>query len=99
VRRIEGLGKPRGSKLIRLTADIEGGLIRSIRIRGDFFASPEEGFERVERDLAGTALADLASVFDALLVREGVEAFGITGADLAWVAASALAAAGGEAEP
>lgn len=80
---IEAVGKPPGSKLIRISADIEGGILRSIQIRGDFFASPEEAFEQVERGLAGTALENLAAAFDALLQREGIEAFGISGAAVA----------------
>jgi hypothetical protein len=88
--RVEGRGKPEGSKLIRFQAELGEGRIESIRIRGDFFASPEERFEAVERGLAGTAPADLAANFDALLRREGIEAFGITGAALAAVFAAAV---------
>jgi hypothetical protein len=87
---VETLGKPPGAKLIRLRAELEGDRIRTIRILGDFFASPEEGFDRLEERLAGTALADLASSFDALLREEDVEAFGISGAGVASVLASAL---------
>jgi hypothetical protein len=95
--RLEGMGKPEGGKLIRFSADVDGGLLQSIRIRGDFFAGPEEGFDRVEARLAGIPLADLAGAFDGLLAEEGVEVFGITGAALAslvsaaWEAATAAA--------
>jgi lipoate-protein ligase A len=87
---VETLGKPPGAKLIRLSAELEGGLIKTIRIRGDFFASPEEGFDRLEIRLAGTPIAGLAASFDSLLREEGIEAFGITGAGVASVLASAL---------
>jgi hypothetical protein len=96
---IETLGKPPGEKLIRLRAELEGDRVRTIRIRGDFFASPEEGFDRLEGRLAGTALVDLAASFDALLREEGVEAFGISGAGVASVLASALSEKGGGGEP
>jgi lipoate-protein ligase A len=79
---VEGVGKPEGCKLIRFSADIEGGVLKSIRIRGDFFASPEEGFDRVEERLAGIPLSETEDSFNALLCEEGVEAFGITGAGL-----------------
>jgi hypothetical protein len=79
---IEGVGKPEGCKLIRLSADIEGDTLKSIRIRGDFFAIPEDGFDRVEERLTGIPLSELESVFNALLNEEGVEVFGITGAGL-----------------
>jgi lipoic acid synthetase len=88
--RIETLGKPPGSKLIRLSAELEGDLIKTIRIRGDFFASPEESFDRLEMRLAGTSLAGLAASFDSLLREEGIEAFGITGAGVASVLATAV---------
>ncbi|MDR2211580.1 MAG: hypothetical protein LBO65_08990 [Spirochaetaceae bacterium] len=80
---IEGLGKPPGCKLIRVSADITDGIIRRISIRGDFFASPEEGFERAEGRLLGVSVADAGRSFDRLLREEGVEAAGIDGAGLA----------------
>ncbi|MFP3089144.1 hypothetical protein LQZ21_02315 [Treponema sp. TIM-1] len=88
--RLEGLGKPEGCKLIRFTAEVEQGHIRTISIRGDFFASPEERFDRVEQGLSGTAVADLSRTFDLLMCREGIEAFGINGAGLARVVYAAL---------
>jgi hypothetical protein len=90
---IEARGKPDGCKLLRLSAVLEDGetpVIQSIRIRGDFFASPEEGFDTVETLLAGTRLSDLAAVFDRLLAGEGVEVSGITGAGVAAVLRGAL---------
>jgi hypothetical protein len=92
---IEGMGKPSGCKLIRLSADLEGGVIRAIRIRGDFLASPEEGFDRAEQRLAGVAPADLGPAFDRYLAEEGVETLGIHGAGLAEVFFSAAGAARG----
>ena len=90
---IDARGKPEGCKLLRLSAVLDDGeapVIRSIRIRGDFFASPEEGFDTVETQLAGTRLRDLAAVFDRLLADEGVEVSGITGAGVAAVLRGAL---------
>ena len=82
---VNGIGKPPGCKLIRVTAEVDAGTIRSVSIRGDFFAFPEEGFERVEAALNGTAADDLARRFDELLGREGVEAYGIDGGAVAAV--------------
>jgi DNA-binding transcriptional regulator/RsmH inhibitor MraZ len=92
--RIEGMGKPPGCKLIRFSADLEGGIIRTIGIRGDFLASPEEGFDRAERRLRGVALEELETAFDRLLAEEGVETLGIDGAGLARVFRDALESAG-----
>lgn len=88
--RVEAAGKIAGCKLIRVSSEIEGGVIRSIKIRGDFFASPGEGFDRVEERLPGAALADLAGIFDRLLLEEGVEAEGINGRALREVIDSEL---------
>lgn len=87
---IHGVGKPAGCKLLRVDAEIEDGVVARIAIRGDFFATPEEGFERSEARLSGTSVADLASRFDALLAEEGVEPYGITGTGLAEVVKGAI---------
>jgi hypothetical protein len=80
--------------LIRLSAKIEEGIITSISIRGDFFASPEEGFDRVEGRLVGTKAVEAAASFDSFLKEEAVEAAGINGAALGELLASAMDAAG-----
>ncbi|WP_083820260.1 lipoate protein ligase C-terminal domain-containing protein [Leadbettera azotonutricia] len=90
--KVEALGKPPGCKLIRISAEVSGGLINSIEIRGDFFASPEESFEEVEKALSGTAVHDLAPAFDTLLTEKGIESFGVSGRGLAEVLSQALAA-------
>ncbi|MDR0525183.1 MAG: hypothetical protein LBG90_04855 [Spirochaetaceae bacterium] len=90
--RIEGIGKPEGCKLIRLQADITDRCLTSIRIRGDFFASPEEGFEQVESQLRNIPLEALAEAFDRRLAQAGVEVFGISGKGLTAVLFSALKA-------
>jgi hypothetical protein len=79
---VEALGKPAGCKLIRVRAEFGGGVIRAIRIRGDFFASPEEAFEQVERELAGAAPEEVAARFDRFIRSAGVEVSGISGAAL-----------------
>jgi hypothetical protein len=90
--RIEGTEKPPGCKLIRVSADIEDGVIRFISIRGDFFASPEEGFERAEARLCGVPAAEAGNAFDFFLKEEGVEAAGINGAGLGEALAAAIRA-------
>jgi hypothetical protein len=89
---VEGMGRPAGCKLIRLSAGVEDGVIRFISIRGDFFASPEEAFERAEARLWGIPAAEAGTAFDSFLKEEGVEAFGINGAGLEEVLAGALRA-------
>jgi hypothetical protein len=91
--KVEGLGKPEGCKLIRISAELEDDTLKSIRIRGDFFASPEEVFDQIEKALEGTRLRDLANVFDSLIREKGVETCGINGPGLAEVLASAAGGA------
>jgi lipoic acid synthetase len=90
LRHVTGMGKPEGCKLIRLTADLEGDLIRNISIRGDFFASPEEGFDRAEGRLRGVSRGGLAAAFDRFLAEENVETLGINGTAVARVLEEAL---------
>jgi hypothetical protein len=84
------MGKPGDCKLIRLSGETEGDRIKSISIRGDFFASPEEDFEKLEQGLTGAAVSSVASTFDALLTEYRIECFGLTGRGFAEVLASAL---------
>mgnify|MGYP005845908381 CR=1 FL=1 len=65
-------------KLLKLSADVEEGILKSVAIRGDFFAHPEEGFDRAEAGLAGIPARGFRSAFSAALAREGVELFGLT---------------------
>ena len=92
--RIEAAGKPEGCKLIRISAEtgkaVSGGgyggdRIVFIRIRGDFFASPEERFDAVEEALAGTPVSALAESFDFLVGQNNMELSGISGAAVAAV--------------
>jgi hypothetical protein len=86
--KIEGFGKPDGCKLIRVSAEIENDAVTSIQIRGDFFASPEEVFDQIEKALEGTKLRDISRVFDAFIREKGIDACGINGAGLAEVLAA-----------
>jgi hypothetical protein len=94
---IEALGKPPGCKLIRISAELltespepKAWRIKTISIRGDFFASPEEGFERAEGRLAGTPVFDAGENFDRFLKEEGVEARGIDGKALGGILTGAV---------
>jgi hypothetical protein len=84
------MGKPKGCKLIRLSGETRGDRIKSVRIRGDFFASPEEEFEKIEQGLKGAAVSAAASTFDALLAEYRIESFGINGKGFAEVLGSAI---------
>ena len=70
-----------GGKLLRLTVDIEDGVLVSVSLRGDFFAHPEEGFDRAEASLAGIPAARFEPTLREALSREGVELFGLSADD------------------
>jgi len=81
---LELIGKPEGCKLLRMTIDVEPPLslssrIRSVSIRGDFFAIPEEAFDEVEDERVGASLEELGKRFDRLVGQKGLECAGITG--------------------
>ena len=84
--RVEGSGKPLGSKLIRVSAEMETApgapFVRSILIRGDFFAFPEDGFEEVEASLRDLPLDGLGTAFEAGMSARRVSLVGISGADV-----------------
>ena len=87
-------GKPEGCKLLRIEAEIDGGtsapLIRSILIRGDFFAIPEESFESLESSLIDVPLRGFAGIFDARAKKLGLQMAGIHGEGVESVIRSGL---------
>ncbi|GHT97416.1 hypothetical protein FACS1894142_1900 [Spirochaetia bacterium] len=92
---VQGMGKPVGCKLIRLSADIDGDMVRSIQIRGDFFASPEEAFDAAESRLVDIPIAEFAHRFDCRMAEAGAELSGINGQGVASVLNTALEKAHG----
>ena len=70
-----------GGKLLKLTVEIQGGVLTEFSLRGDFFAHPEEGFDRVEASMEGVPAADFSTAFREALEREGVELYGISADD------------------
>ncbi|HEY9053534.1 MAG TPA: hypothetical protein VIO60_01815 [Rectinemataceae bacterium] len=82
--RVLAIGKPPGSKLLRIEAQVErhgaSWLVASFRVRGDFFAIPEEGYEAAEAALGKIELDRLGEAFDTAMARAGVSLTGISGA-------------------
>lgn len=65
-------------------------IIRSISIRGDFFAIPEESFDELQNELKGTMLGDLGETFAALATKKGLQCAGIDGEGLVTLVNEAL---------
>jgi hypothetical protein len=75
-----------GGKLLKLELDYDCGIISSLSIRGDFFAHPEDGFDRVEESLRDITLDDLEAAMTTALECEGVTLYGISSGDVAQAA-------------
>ncbi len=67
-------------KLLRITAEIDKGVIRTVILSGDFFVHPEEGIESIQRALAGVK-PDRAAIIKAIedvVAAHGIEMVGIS---------------------
>lgn len=99
-KRIETVGKPTGCKLLRISAalrhaaDAEAGesgfVVERIAIRGDFFAVPEDEFDKIESALAGTPVSRVAASFEVLASGAGIQLVGISGAGIQTLLEEAL---------
>jgi hypothetical protein len=99
-KRIEAVGKPAGCKLLRISATVRqsadfaaeesGFAVERISIRGDFFAVPEEEFEKIESALAGTPVSRVAPRFELLASGAGIQLVGISGAGIQTLLEEAL---------
>jgi lipoate---protein ligase len=71
-----------GGKLLRIDADIEQGIIRDIKITGDFFMHPEDTLGSVEEIIIGKSLD--GTVLKKALAKslEGVTMVGLTTDDI-----------------
>ncbi len=97
-RKVETVGKPAGCKLLRISASVKsdvagmepGFVVEKISIRGDFFAVPEEEFEKMEAALEGVLLSGLAVRFEELTAQAGIQRVGITGSGIQTLLEEAL---------
>ena len=73
-----------GGKLIRVEIEIDAGVVRRAAVKGDFFAHPEEAFERAESGLAGLHVEELPSSARQLFGEGLLAIFGATPDDIAF---------------
>jgi len=85
--------KPEGCKLLRVEVEVDGGFLRAVRVRGDFFAHPEELFEAAESALAGQELAGLRKAALKAFSWPGLRLYGATAEA---IAETIVLACGGE---
>ncbi|MGV4888115.1 lipoate--protein ligase family protein [Streptomyces viridosporus] len=78
---MHGEYKVPGGKLVVVDVDVEDGVLRRVRVAGDFFLEPDEALDAVNRALDGapadTDAAGLAARIDAALP-EGTVMYGLT---------------------
>jgi len=71
------IGKAKGGKLVRLALAWSGDTVESLNIRGDFFAHPEEGFDKLEAAFRGSPLGEVRRLYERALVAYGVTVYGL----------------------
>ncbi|WP_010917248.1 lipoate protein ligase C-terminal domain-containing protein [Thermoplasma volcanium] len=63
--------------LIRVSMDVENGVINNIKISGDFFMFPEESINELENMLKGSKIDNIKSIIDKFynegIITPGVE--------------------------
>lgn len=78
---MHGEYKVPGGKLVVVDCEVEQGLLRHVRVSGDFFLTPDEALDRLTHALEGlpsqTSVTDIAAAVDASL-EPGDELLGIT---------------------
>ena len=72
----------KADKLIRLEYEIEDGVLRFIRITGDFFVHPEEKLKIKKKGLLGVMVDGIPAKFDSILGENDIEVIGFNGDDL-----------------
>jgi lipoate-protein ligase A len=76
--------KVKGGKLIKVALEVEGDVIKSAKICGDFFLYPEDAIEEIERSLKGARLnSDFKQILTEAVERSGAQLLGFSVEDLA----------------
>ena len=71
-----------GGKLLRVSVDIEDGIIKSIKITGDFFLYPEESIEVLEKSLQGATLESAEEILNSKVEEMGIKMIGVSVKDI-----------------
>jgi lipoate-protein ligase A len=71
-----------GGKLLRVEVEVESGVVLKAVVRGDFFAHPEEDFERAETELSGLPVDRLGEAALSLFSRPGLKLLGASPFDI-----------------
>ncbi len=74
--------KAPNGKLLRVQLNAEGGVIKNIKIAGDFFIHPEKAILDIERFLAGKKINDIETALREFLLNNNVIIIGFKPTDL-----------------
>ena len=71
-----------GGKMICVDADVSEGMIKKIRICGDFFLHPEELIMTIEKELIGTEVNSVSAKVAHILKKNDAQLIGATPDDI-----------------
>ncbi len=74
--------KVAGGKLLRVEVEHEAGIVKKVRLTGDFFIYPEEALIEMEKALEGCELGEVAERVDNTAARLGAQLVGFSPADV-----------------
>ena len=74
--------KVSGGKLLRLQIDCDQGLVKDIRINGDFFVHPESAIWEIEEALTGCRIGRIGEKLADLLKERDIVLIGFSPQDL-----------------
>ncbi len=78
-----GVKKVSGGKLLKVRVIEEGGVIKEVRISGDFFVHPEEALDEIEGCLRGVNLNVMREVLREFAKKRSVRTIGFELDDVA----------------
>ncbi len=74
--------KAPNGKLLRVQLNAEDGVIKNIKIAGDFFIHPEKAILDIERFLVGKKINDIESILEEFLLNNNITIIGFKPTDL-----------------
>ena len=73
--------KVEGGKLLRIQIDIKDGIIKDIKIRGDFFVYPETAIFKIEEFLKEKKFKSFADSLSSYIKKENIKIIGFSVSD------------------
>jgi len=71
-----------GGKLIRIDLETEQGIIKDIRITGDFFIHPEESILTIENSLKGIHISEVPQRLERIITKNRIKLIGLRTEDI-----------------